>query len=74
MIHVNSDTQEVINMVMKEHSEDRSLMSLIVNYIKFILSLKKYEISDVFHEVNKVTIFIINDALHLKGSYLSILK
>lgn len=74
VIHVESDVQEVRNLVVHDHNENKPLMHLIVECRKRRLDFKKCKINHVFREANKVADYLVNKALFLEGLFFQLLN
>lgn len=62
-LHVESDTQKVINLIGDDTNFEISLIPLILDCGKLLLNFKKVKIYHIFQEINGVTDVLANEAV-----------
>lgn len=68
VLHVESDVEEAINLIVEDKIFDRPLMPLILDCIKLILEFKKFKIRHMFREANGVVDAMAKETVILEKS------
>lgn len=73
-IHVESDSEEAINLIMEDNTYDKPLMRLILDCTKLLLAFKRFKLRHVFQGANAVANILPKEVIDLEDSFRVILN